>query len=98
MGTYTPKIWCGHVFIEIFMYFQEHASSNPGLQAFLEKKSDEHMYSALYLLAGVFCLYAAFFHGENFCTLEPPAGVQVRMLPPRACMFLVCCLLIETER
>jgi hypothetical protein len=61
------------------MCFQEHASSNPGLQAFLDKKSDEHIYSALYLLAGVFCLYAAIFHGEGFCTNEPPTGVQVRM-------------------
>ncbi len=59
------------------VHAQEHASSNPGLQAFLEKKSDEHIYSALYLLAGVFCLYAAIFHGENFCTEPPPPGLQV---------------------
>jgi hypothetical protein len=57
---------------------QEHASNNPGLQSFLDKKSDEHVYSALYLIAGAFCIYAAFCHGEDFCTSPPPAGLQVR--------------------
>jgi len=55
---------------------QEHASNNPGLQSFLDKKSDEHVYSALYLIAGAFCIYAAFCHGEDFCTSPPPAGLQ----------------------
>mmetsp|Transcript_35423 Transcript_35423/g.87104 ORF Transcript_35423/g.87104 Transcript_35423/m.87104 type:complete len:268 (+) Transcript_35423:1-804(+) len=55
---------------------QEHASGNPGLQAFLDKKSDEHLYSFLYLLAGVVCLYAAFWNGDNFCTHAPPPGVK----------------------
>jgi len=48
--------------------FQERANSSPGLQAFLEKKGDEHAFSCLYLIAGVVCLYAAFTHGEGFCT------------------------------
>jgi len=48
--------------------FQERANSSPGLQAFLDKKGDEHAFSCLYLIAGVVCLYAAFWHGEGFCT------------------------------
>lgn len=51
--------------------FQERANSSPGLQAFLEKKGDEHAFSCLYLIAGIVCLYAAFSHGNEFCTVMP---------------------------
>lgn len=61
----------------LFADEQEHASSNPGLQSFLDKKSDEHVYSALYLIAGLFCIYAAFAHGQDFCTSAPPPGIEV---------------------
>jgi hypothetical protein len=54
--------------------FQERANSSPGLQAFLEKKGDEHAFSCLYLIAGVVCLYAAFTHGEGFCTTMTAAN------------------------
>eukprot|EP00284_Hemiselmis_tepida_P005822 CAMPEP_0174929502 /NCGR_PEP_ID=MMETSP1355-20121228/27332_1 /TAXON_ID=464990 /ORGANISM="Hemiselmis tepida, Strain CCMP443" /LENGTH=236 /DNA_ID=CAMNT_0016175713 /DNA_START=51 /DNA_END=757 /DNA_ORIENTATION=- len=66
---------------------QEHASSNPGLQSFLDKKSDEHVYSALYLLAGAFCLYAAFSHGDSFCTQAPPPGMKIVAHPQSLAWF-----------
>ena len=47
---------------------QEQANSSPGFQAFLEKKGDEHAFSCLYLIAGIVCLWAAFSHGNEFCT------------------------------
>jgi hypothetical protein len=52
---------------------QERANSSPGLQAFLEKKGDEHAFSCLYLIAGIVCLYAAFSHGPEFCSVAPAA-------------------------
>jgi hypothetical protein len=55
--------------------FQERANSSPGLQAFLEKKGDEHAFSCLYLIAGIVCLYAAFTHGDEFCTAMSTADV-----------------------
>jgi hypothetical protein len=60
-----------HVLVAI----QERANSSPGLQAFLEKKGDEHAFSCLYLIAGVICLYAAFSHGEDFCTTVSTADL-----------------------
>lgn len=39
-----------------------------GLQSVLARKGDEHAFSLLYLIAGVFCLYAAYGHGDRFCT------------------------------
>jgi hypothetical protein len=66
---------------------QEHASGNPGLQTFLDKKGDEHVFSLLYLAAGVFCLYASFVHGAGFCTapsvtLQVGAGALGAVPPP----------------
>ena len=61
--------------------FQERANSSPSLQAFLEKKGDEHAFSCLYLIAGVVCLYAAFSHGGGFCT-EMSAADVARTAPP----------------
>ena len=55
------------------MAVQERANSSPGLQAFLEKKGDEHAFSCLYLIAGIVCLYAAFSHGPEFCSVAPAA-------------------------
>ena len=55
---------------------QEHASGNPGLQTFLDKKGDEHVFSLLYLAAGIFCLYAAYVHGAEFC-VSPSLALQV---------------------
>lgn len=54
---------------------QERANSSPGLQAFLEKKGDEHAFSCLYLIAGIVCLYAAFSHGNEFCTTMEAAAL-----------------------
>jgi len=54
---------------------QERANSSPGLQAFLEKKGDEHAFSCLYLIAGMVCLYAAFSHGEEFCAVMPASDL-----------------------
>ena len=54
---------------------QERANSSPGLQAFLEKKGDEHAFSCLYRIAGIVCLYAAFSHGPEFCAMAPAAEV-----------------------
>jgi hypothetical protein len=47
-----------------------------GLQSVLARKGDEHAFSLLYLIAGVFCLYAAYGHGDGFCTdhAEAAAG------------------------
>ncbi|KAJ1479227.1 hypothetical protein T484DRAFT_2890290 [Baffinella frigidus] len=55
---------------------QEHASGNPGLQTFLDKKGDEHVFSLLYLAAGIFCLYASYVHGAGFC-VAPSVALQV---------------------
>jgi hypothetical protein len=47
---------------------QSHAAKNEGLKAFLERKGDEHCFSLLYLVAGIFCLVASFGYGGEFCT------------------------------
>lgn len=62
---------------------QERANSSPGLQAFLEKKGDEHAFSCLYLIAGIVCLYAAFMHGPEFCSVAP-AATMAPMAPSLA--------------
>eukprot|EP00802_Teleaulax_amphioxeia_P018907 Tamp_19118.p1 GENE.Tamp_19118~~Tamp_19118.p1 ORF type:complete len:371 (+),score=83.81 Tamp_19118:61-1173(+) len=54
---------------------QRQSLGGGGLQSVLARKGDEHAFSLLYLLAGVFCLYAAYGHGDGFCTNDPaPAG------------------------
>lgn len=52
---------------------QSHAAKNEGLKAFLERKGDEHCFSLLYLVAGIFCLVASFGYGGEFCTGQLPA-------------------------
>ena len=62
---------------------QEQANSSPGFQAFLEKKGDEHAFSCLYLIAGIVCLWAAFSHGNEFCTApDSPASVAAAKFVP----------------
>ena len=76
---------------QYFLCAQERANSSPGLQAFLEKKGDEHAFSCLYLIAGIVCLYAAFSHGNEFCTVVPasemakaaPVLASVKAMPHR---------------
>ncbi len=54
---------------------QRQSLGGGGLRSVLARKGDEHAFSLLYLLAGVFCLYAAYGHGDGFCTNHPtPAG------------------------
>ena len=40
----------------------------------LAHQGDEHAFSLLYLAAGAFCLYAAYGHGDSFCTDTPPSA------------------------
>ena len=40
----------------------------------LKSQGDEHAFSLLYLLAGVFCIYASYSHGDAFCNSSPDEG------------------------
>jgi hypothetical protein len=40
----------------------------------LAHQGDEHAFSLLYLAAGAFCLFAAYGHGDSFCTDSPASA------------------------
>ena len=52
------------------------SATSRGLHSLLTRKGDEHAFSILYLAAGIFCLYAAYGHGDNFCTDDPASADQ----------------------
>jgi len=64
---------------------QSHAAKNEGLKAFLERKGDEHCFSLLYLIAGIFCLVASFGYGDEFCT-SAVSTVEAMSVPSRAAL------------
>ena len=49
----------------------------------LAHQGDEHAFSLLYLAAGAFYLYAAYGHGDAFCTDTPPSQRAPRIAAMR---------------
>jgi len=74
---------------------QSHAAKNEGLKAFLERKGDEHCFSVLYLIAGIFCLVASFGYGGEFCNGHLSA-IEAGALPRSAVLSSIRGLATKT--